>query len=91
MYCRTKPIGYLCAIKLLKSNHITKQMDIKRLQTATLADALKTMRVGETCLPPKGYDRLTVCKTCSRLRHEGYTFVTTTKTGDGQQVITRLK
>lgn len=67
-------------------------MELKRLRTATLSDALKQMAIGETCLPPEGYNRMTVVKTCSELKSEGYVFVTTTKTGEmNEQVITRLK
>lgn len=67
-------------------------MELKRLQTATLADALKAMAVGETCLAPEGYEKKGVAKTCSELKREGYIFVTTTKTGEiKEQAITRLK
>lgn len=63
-------------------------MELKRLVTATLADALRGMEVGESCLAPEGYERGTVVRTCSTLRREGYRFSTTTK--PGVQVITRL-
>ncbi len=67
-------------------------MELKRLRTASLSDALKQMTIGETCLAPEGYDKRGVAKTCSELKREGYIFVTTTKTGGmNEQVITRLK
>lgn len=80
---------YLCIVKLLNSNHNNKKMEVKRLQTASLSDALKQMTVGETCLSPDGYSHRTVIKTCCELKTEGYIFSTTTKTGE--QFITRIK
>ena len=67
-------------------------MELKRLKTASLADALKAMAVGETCLAPEGYDKKGVAKTCCELKREGYIYITSCKTGElGEQVITRLK
>lgn len=64
-------------------------MDIKRLKTASLSEALMQMSVGETCYAPEGYAYKTVIKTCCTLRSQGYVFNTTTKTGE--QIITRIK
>jgi hypothetical protein len=64
-------------------------MEIKRLQTASLSDALKQMTVGETCLSPDGYSHKTVIKACCELKADGYIFNTSTKTGE--QFITRIK
>ncbi len=67
-------------------------MELKRLQTSSLADALRAMAVGETCLAPVGYNKKGVAKTCCELKREGYLYITSCKTGDlGEQVITRLK
>ena len=63
-------------------------MEIKKLKTASLSDALTEMKVGETCAAPDGYSTKTVIKACSELREKGYLFSTTTK--GGQQTITRL-
>ena len=43
-------------------------MEVKRLQTASLSDALKQMTVGETRLAPEGYSHRTVIKTCCELK-----------------------
>lgn len=64
-------------------------MEIKRLKTASLSDALMQMSVGETRLAPERYSNKTVIKTCCELKEKGYVFSTTTKTGE--QVITRIK
>lgn len=41
-------------------------MEIKKLKTASLADALAEMQVGESCLAPDGYAPKTVIKTCGK-------------------------
>ncbi len=64
-------------------------MEIKRLTTANLSDALTAMSVGETRIAPERYSRQTVIKTCCELKEKGYVFSTTTKTGE--QVITRIR
>lgn len=64
-------------------------MEIKKLTTATLADALKAMAIGETCAAPDGYQPTSVIKTCVELKDQGYLFQTSTRTG--VQTITRLK
>ena len=75
--------------KILKSNQTTAKMEIKKLKTASLADALKEMNVGQTCIAPDGYAPATVIKTCSELRDKGYLFQTSQRAG--VQIITRLK
>lgn len=64
-------------------------MKFKKLVTASLADALKGMKVGETCIAPDGSAPATVTKACSDLKREGYAFTTSRKTGS--QTVTRLK
>lgn len=64
-------------------------MELKKLITASLSDALMQMSVGESRLAPDGYAPKTVIKTCCELKDKGYIFVTTQKTGE--QVITRIK
>ncbi len=64
-------------------------MELKRLKTASLSDALMQMLVGETCLAPVGYRSKTVIKTCCELKEKGFVFSTTTRTGE--QMITRIK
>ncbi|MCM1079125.1 MAG: hypothetical protein NC344_05795 [Bacteroidales bacterium] len=64
-------------------------MDIKLLKTATLAEALSEMSLGETAIAPKGYKPETVRKTCTELKNKGYLFSTTMRAG--VQTITRLK
>ena len=67
--------------------HQIKEM--KKLKTASVADALKEMKIGETCLAPDGVSPRTVIKTCAELKNEGYLYATTTKTG--VQTVTRLQ
>lgn len=64
-------------------------MEIKTLMTASLPDALKAMKVGETAYAPNGYKPKAVQVACSDLKGEGYVFMTSTKTG--RQTVTRLK
>lgn len=75
--------------KLLKRNQSTERMEIKKLKTASLADALKDMTIGETCVAPDGYQPKSVTKTCVELKEQGYLFQTSTRSG--VQTITRLK
>jgi len=77
------------ALKVTKKYQITSEMEIKKLKTASLADALKGMTVGETCVAPDGYQPKTVTKTCVELKEQGYLFQTSTRAG--VQTITRLK
>ncbi len=84
-------LSYEKVINRQKKN-MGNEIKLRRLQTASLADALKGMSVGESCLPPEGYSKHGVAKVCSELRHEGYIFISTCRTGDAQQqVVTRLK
>lgn len=64
-------------------------MEIKRLKTASLADALAEMKIGEICLAPDGYAPMTVVKTCTEMKSKGYLFQTSRRAG--VQTITRLK
>lgn len=64
-------------------------MEIKKLKTATLADALSEMQVGESRLAPDGYAPNTVIKTCVEMKEKGYIFQTSRRSG--VQTITRLK
>lgn len=84
-----KPIDLPLHSNLLKSNQATTKMELKKLKTASLADALKEMNVGETCIAPDGYAPATVIKTCSELKDKGYLFQTSQRAG--VQIITRLK
>ncbi len=63
--------------------------EIKKLKTATLADALAEMEVGESRYAPDGYSAYTVRKTCTEMKERGYIFQTSLKTG--VQTVTRLK
>lgn len=64
-------------------------MELKKLKTSSLADALREMKVGETCLSPDECTPKTVIKTCVELKSQGYLFQTSTRTGT--QTVTRLK
>lgn len=64
-------------------------MEIKKLHTASLSEALASMQVGETCLAPDGYAPVSVRKTCAEMKSKGYLFQTSCRTGG--QTITRLK
>lgn len=64
-------------------------MELKKLKTASLSDALIGMKVGESAIAPDGYARRSVTKMCCDLKKQGYIFTTTTKTGE--QVITRIQ
>jgi hypothetical protein len=65
-------------------------MKTKRLQTASLAEAMKAMKIGETCQPPMGYKASSVRTRCSVLRDEGYRF-RVCRTDNNDVLITRLK
>lgn len=64
-------------------------MELKKLKTASLSDALKELSIGETRIAPDGYAPKTVIKACSELKSEGYIFTTCQR--EGIQVVTRLK
>lgn len=64
-------------------------MELKKLKTQSLIDALMAMNVGETCIAPDECSTSYVKRACSELKEKGYVFATSTKTG--VQTITRLK
>lgn len=64
-------------------------MELKKLKTQSLPDALMSMSIGETCISPDECTPAYVKRACSDLKEKGYLFVTTTKTG--VQTVTRLK
>ncbi|MBD5283351.1 MAG: hypothetical protein HDS31_01900 [Bacteroides sp.] len=64
-------------------------MELKKLKTSSLADALREMQIGETCLSPDECTPKTVVKTCAELKSEGYLFQTSMRTG--RQTVTRLQ
>lgn len=64
-------------------------MELRKLKTQSLPDALRGMAVGETCISPDECTPVYVKRTCYELKQEGYIFTTTTKTG--VQTVTRLK
>lgn len=67
---------------------VREKVTIKRLKTATLADALMGMRVGECRRPPVGYSPESVKTVCSALKKAGMRFATTTL--GGEMTITRV-
>lgn len=64
-------------------------MELKKLKTQSLPDALKAMSVGETCIAPDECTTTYVKRACYDLKGKGYLFTTSTKTG--VQTVTRLK
>lgn len=64
-------------------------MEIKKLKTATLSEALAEMKVGESRLAPDGYSPKTIIKTCVEMKEKGFLFQTSRRAG--VQIITRLK
>lgn len=64
-------------------------MKLKKIKTLSFPDALKAMRIGETCIAPDECTRGYVKRMCSGLKDEGYIFVTSTRVGE--MTITRLK
>lgn len=64
-------------------------MDLKKLKTQSLPDALMAMSIGETCISPDECTPGYVKRACCELKEQGYIFITSTKTG--VQTITRLK
>jgi hypothetical protein len=63
--------------------------ELRKLIAKSLPNALKEMRVGETCIAPDGYTQKSVTKTCVELKAKGYIFNTSTRTG--VQTVTRLR
>lgn len=71
-------------------NNNTAKMELKKLVTFSLPEALRAMQVGETCIAPADYSERTVRAVCSKLKAtEGLIFATTKK--GGRQTVTRLK
>lgn len=64
-------------------------MELKKLKTLSLSDALMEMNVGETCVAPDNTTPAYVKRACSELKEKGFVFTTSTKTG--VQTITRLQ
>lgn len=64
-------------------------MELKKLITQSLPDALKAMSIGETCISPDECTPAYVKRMCSELKEKGYLFVTSTKSG--VQTVTRLR
>lgn len=64
-------------------------MEIEKLHTATLAEALASMNVGETRLAPDSYTPEYVRKICAEMKNKGFVFQTSCRTG--VQTVTRLK
>ena len=65
-------------------------MQIKKLATVSLIDALKGMKVGETCVAPDGYKPRAIIATCSNLRNIS-SMIFRTYMVDGVQHITRIQ
>jgi hypothetical protein len=66
-----------------------KETKLKKLKTFTLAEAMKQMEVGETCLAPDDYSPLNIKTECTRLAKQGYLFTSSKRLGP--QTITRLR
>lgn len=64
-------------------------MELKKLKTQSLPDALMAMHVGDTCIAPDKCSPGYVKRTCTELKEKGYIFTTSTKTG--VQTVTRLQ
>ena len=77
------------ALKVTKKQSKHQIMELKKLKTQSLTDALTDMKVGETCIAPDECSASYVKRACSELKEKGYVFTTSTKTG--VQTITRLK
>lgn len=80
---------YIFALKVTKTKRKYQQMELKKLKTQSLNDALREMNIGETCIAPDEVSVAHVKRTCSELKSEGYLFATSQRTG--VQTITRLK
>lgn len=64
-------------------------MELKKLKTLSLYDALMEMTIGETCIAPDEVSPSYVRRACADLKEKGYVFSTSTKTG--VQTVTRLQ
>ena len=65
-------------------------MEMKKLITVSLVDALKGMKVGETCVAPDGYKPRAIIATCSTLGNIS-SMKFRTYIVDGVQHITRIQ
>lgn len=83
------PKGLTFALKVTKKKRKYQEMELKKLKTQSLCDALREMKVGETCIAPDGCSVAHVKRTCSELKAEGYLFATSQRAG--VQTVTRLK
>lgn len=64
-------------------------MEIKKLKTVGLEEAMLGMEIGQTCETPDDCSVNYVRSTCSILNRKGYLFVSNGKTG--VMMVTRLK
>ncbi|MDE5653603.1 MAG: hypothetical protein K2I48_09110 [Muribaculaceae bacterium] len=64
-------------------------MELKKLITRSLPDALRGMEVGQTCIAPDECTTSYVKRACTELKDEGYLFTTSTRSG--VQTVTRLR
>ena len=64
-------------------------MKEKKLLIRSLPEALKDMKIGQTCIAPDNCTHAYVKTACSSLKKEGYLFSTSAKSG--VQTVTRLK
>lgn len=64
-------------------------MELKKLITQSLPDALKAMAIGETRIAPDECTPAYVKRACCGLKDEGFLFTTSRKSG--VQTITRLR
>lgn len=64
-------------------------MELKKLKTQSLPEALMAMSVGQSCIAPDECTPAYVRRACCELKEKGYTFSTSTKLG--VMTVTRLK
>ena len=64
-------------------------MELKKLITQSLSDALKKMQIGETRIAPDDCTPAYVRRICSELKADGFLFQTSTRAE--VQTVTRLK
>lgn len=77
------------AFKVTKKLPKNSNMELRKLKTQSLPDALREISVGETCIAPDECTPVYVKRTCYDLKKEGFLFTTSQATG--VQTITRLK
>lgn len=64
-------------------------MELKKLITQTLHEALASMEIGEMRIAPDTTTPGSVKRACTEMKAKGYLFTTTTK--PGKMIITRMK